>query len=63
LGSQPRFTAEPFDLDPWRRCRVALDADQLAEDGNMAAAAASETVRHAIERLQAPASAPGEKVH
>jgi xanthine dehydrogenase molybdopterin-binding subunit B len=42
---------------------VAAYADQLVEDGNMAAAAECERVLNAIERLQAPAPTEGEKVH
>jgi len=42
---------------------VAAYADQLIEDGDMAAAAACERVLHAIERLQDPTPAQGEKVH
>ena len=42
---------------------VAAYADQLIEDGNMAAAAACERVLNAIERLQAPTPAAGEQVH
>jgi hypothetical protein len=42
---------------------VAAYADQLVEDGNMAAAAACERVLNAIERLQAPAPTEGEQVH
>jgi hypothetical protein len=42
---------------------VAAYADQLIEDGNMAAAAACERVLNAIERLQAPSPVAGEKVH
>ena len=42
---------------------VAAYADQLIEDGNMAAAAACQRVLNAIERLQASAPAEGEKVH
>ena len=42
---------------------VATYAEQLIEDGDMAAAAACERVLKAIERLQAPVPAEGEKVH
>jgi hypothetical protein len=42
---------------------VAAYADQLIEDGNMAAAAACQPVLNAIERLQAEAPAEGETVH
>ena len=42
---------------------VAVYADQLIEDGNMAAAAACERVLNAIERLQAPTPVKGENVH
>lgn len=42
---------------------VAAYTDQLIEDGNMAAAAACQRVLNAIEQLQAPVPAEGEKVH
>jgi hypothetical protein len=42
---------------------VSAYADQLVEDGNMAAASACDRVLNAIERLQARMPSAGERIH